>query len=254
MTDEQRIRELVRRVVYRTVGRTEPPSATAPPSSRLVTERDVQDIPVGETLAVPAGALVTPLARQVALERRVRIERAAVPAAAATAEPALDVRPGKTSRPERVVAIGADHGGVELKRVLVELVRSLGYEIIDCGTHGADPVDYPDIAVAVAELVAGGRAARGILVDGAGIGSCMAANKVPGVRAALCYDEATAVNSREHNHANVVTLGAGMIGASLAKKIVTTWLETPAGGGRHQRRVDKITAIEQRFGRAGARP
>ena len=134
------------------------------------------------------------------------------------------------------------------KKVLAELVRSLGYEVIDGGTHGADPVDYPDIAVAVAELVAGGRAARGILVDGAGIGSCMAANKVPGVRAALCYDEATAVNSREHNHANVLTLGAGLIGVNLARKIVTTWLETPAGGGRHQRRVDKITAIEHRFG------
>jgi ribose 5-phosphate isomerase B len=112
-------------------------------------------------------------------------------------------------------------------------------------------VDYPDIALAVGELVAGGSAGRGILIDGAGIGSCMAANKVPGVRAALCYDFATAVNSREHNHANVLTLGAGMVSGEQARRIVTTWLETPAGGGRHQRRVNKITSIERRFSRPG---
>ena len=108
-------------------------------------------------------------------------------------------------------------------------------------------MDYPDLAFAVARLVSAGQAARGILVDGAGIGSAMAANKVPGVRAALCYDHATAVNSREHNDANVLTLGAGLIGPALARQIVETWLATPFGGGRHQRRVDKIIAIEQRF-------
>jgi ribose 5-phosphate isomerase B len=96
-------------------------------------------------------------------------------------------------------------------------------------------------------LVSQGRAARGILVDGAGIGSCMAANKVPGVRAAMCYDQSTALNSREHNDANVLTLGAGLIGEALARQIVKTWLETPFGGGRHARRVDKIMQIEGRF-------
>ena len=105
--------------------------------------------------------------------------------------------------------------------------------------------------MAVAQLVAQGRAWRGILVDGAGIGSCMAANKVPGVRAALCYDAATAVNSRAHNDANVLTLGAGMIGPELGRQIVETWLETPAGGGRHARRVEKIMEIERRFLRGG---
>jgi ribose 5-phosphate isomerase B len=131
--------------------------------------------------------------------------------------------------------------------MLKEFLAGLGYPVADCGTHSADAVDYPDLAYAVARLVASGQAWRGIVVDGAGIGSAMAANKVPGVRAALCYDHATAVNSREHNDANVLTLGAGLIGANLAKQIVQTWLATPFGGGRHQRRVDKIAEIEKRF-------
>ena len=126
-------------------------------------------------------------------------------------------------------------------------ISELGYEVLDCGTGSAESVDYPDYALAVGQHVAQGGAWRGILVDGAGIGSCMAANKVPGVRAAMCYDEATAVNSREHNDANVLTLGAGLIGPSLSRQIVETWLKTPSGGGRHARRVEKIMDIERRF-------
>lgn len=145
------------------------------------------------------------------------------------------------------VAFGADHGGLALKEILKEFVSGLGYSIIDCGTHSTDAVDYPDLAYAVAKLVSAGEARFGIVVDGAGIGSAMAANKVPGVRAALCYDNATAVNSREHNDANVLTLGAGLIGVNLAKQIVQTWLVTPFGGGRHQKRIDKIIEIEKRF-------
>lgn len=145
------------------------------------------------------------------------------------------------------VAFGADHGGFALKETLKEFVSGLGYSIIDCGTHSTEAVDYPDLAYAVAKLVSAGEARFGIVVDGAGIGSAMAANKVPGVRAALCYDYATAVNSREHNDANVLTLGAGLIGVNLAKQIVQTWLATSFGGGRHQKRVDKIVEIEKRF-------
>ena len=147
----------------------------------------------------------------------------------------------------KVVAIGADHGGFALKEILKSFLVENDYQVIDCGTHTKDSVDYPDIALAVAELVSSGKAWRGVIIDGAGIGSCMAANKVPGVRAALCYDYATAVNSREHNDANVLTLGAGLIGVSLAKQIVSTWLGTAFGGGRHARRVDKIIAIENQF-------
>jgi|SRR5579859_3766236 len=147
------------------------------------------------------------------------------------------------------VAIGADHGGYPLKEILKPFLAGLGYNMVDCGTHSTDPVDYPDLAYAVARLVGSGEAWRGIVVDGAGIGSAMAANKVPGVRAALCYDHATAVNSREHNDANVLTLGAGLIGPNLAQQIAATWLATEFGGGRHQRRVDKIVDIERRFSR-----
>lgn len=152
---------------------------------------------------------------------------------------------------QRTIAIGTDHGGVDLKAILKQELISLGYEVIDCGTHTKDSVDYPDIARDVAQLVASGKACRGVIIDGAGIGSCMAANKVPGVRAAMCYDYATAVNSREHNNANVLTLGAGLIEVNLAQRILKTWLDTEFGGGRHARRVDKITAIEQSYFRNG---
>lgn len=150
-----------------------------------------------------------------------------------------------------VVAIGTDHGGVDLKEILKKDLLDNGYEVIDVGTHTKDAVDYPDIALAVAQKVASGEACRGVIIDGAGIGSCMAANKVPGIRAALCYDYATAVNSREHNKANVLTLGAGLIGTNLAKQILNTWLTTEFGGDRHARRIDKITAIEKRFTKDG---
>ena len=185
-------------------------------------EATVREVAAGATLTVPRGALVTPLARQAALDRRITLQEEGAPAAGESKTPV-----------QQRIAIGADHGGYALKEALKPHLQTLGYEVVDCGTHNTDAVDYPDIAYAVARLVADGKCANGIIVDGAGIGSCMAANKVPGVRAALCYDHATAVNSREHNHANVLTLGAGLIGANLAKQIVTDWLATPFGPGRH---------------------
>jgi ribose 5-phosphate isomerase B len=160
---------------------------------------------------------------------------------------------GPRNGSQGTVAFGADHGGFALKETLKEYVAGLGYAVIDCGTHSTEAVDYPDLAYAVARLVSTGEAWRGIVVDGAGLGSCMAANKVPGVRAALCYDHATAVNSREHNDANVLTLGAGLIGPALAKQIAQTWLSTAFGGGRHQKRVDKIVEIEHRFSKASVK-
>ncbi len=148
---------------------------------------------------------------------------------------------------QRVVAIGTDHGGLALKEILKQELINQGFQVLDCGTNTAESVDYPDIALSVAELVASGEAWRGVVIDGAGIGSCMVANKVPGVRAAMCYDFATAVNSREHNDANVLSLGAGLIGTTLAKQILNTWLTTEFGGGRHARRVDKLRVIERMF-------
>jgi ribose 5-phosphate isomerase B len=162
-----------------------------------------------------------------------------------TDEPAAQLAPSTPAK-HGVVAIGSDHGGFAMKGELKLYLHGNGYDVLDCGTDSPDAVDYPDFAEAVALKVASGEAWRGIVIDGAGIGSCMAANKVPGVRAALCHDHATAVNSREHNDANVLTLGAGLIGLALAKQIVNTWLLTEFGGGRHAKRVEKIMAIEGR--------
>lgn len=147
------------------------------------------------------------------------------------------------------VYIGSDHGGFELKEHLKKFIEKLGYPIFDMGTYSKDPVDYPDFAFLVADRVAHEVDACGIMIDGAGMGSAVAANKVPGIRAAACYDTYAANNSREHNDTNVLTLGSQITGRGLAERIVETWLKTPFAGGRHCRRVDKIMAIEKRFTR-----
>ncbi len=147
---------------------------------------------------------------------------------------------------QKAIAIGADHGGFELKAVLINFLSEKGYKVEDCGTFSKVSVDYPDFALAVAQKVASGQVWRGIMIDGAGIGSNMAANKVKGIRSAMCYDHATASNAREHNDANLLCLGAGLLGVNLVKQIVTTFLETEFGGGRHASRVDKIMEIEKR--------
>ena len=214
-----------------------------------VTESDVQSVPVGGQLRVSPQAMITPLARDIALERRIDLVQDPIPVTSATAQRQPQPRSVSTPGTGSKVALGADHGGLEMKNDLKSYLAELGYDVVDCGTHDTASVDYPDFAYAVAKLVAEGRAWRGIMVDGAGIGSCMAANKVPGVRAAMCYDHATAINSREHNDANVLTLGGVLLGRSLARQIVKTWLETSFGGDRHARRVDKIMDIEQRFAR-----
>lgn len=170
------------------------------------------------------------------------------PGTEASAEPAASPAPaGEHSARSEAIALGADHGGFRLKEALKTFLIDKGWQVDDCGTHGPDAVDYPDLAHAVARKVGSGQCRWGVIVDGAGIGSCMTANKVPGVRAALCYDLSSAKNSREHNHANVLTLGAGLIGEGLAKQIVETWLATPWGPDRHARRVQKISQVEGRY-------
>ncbi len=165
---------------------------------------------------------------------------------------AVDEAIGTAETDGEAIAIGCDHGGYRLKQLLGDHLREKGYSVHDCGSMGNDAVDYPDFAHAVGNLVGTGACRWGIMVDGAGIGSAMVANKVPGVRAALCYDLSTARNSREHNHANVLTLGAGMVGENLALQIVDEWLATPWGADRHARRVEKITEVEQRYLRSEA--
>ena len=155
--------------------------------------------------------------------------------------------PGTRSVPLADIAIGADHGGFHLKQRIAAELREHGFTVHDCGTDSAESVDYPDFAHTVAGLVAQGGCRWGIVVDGAGIGSAVVANKVPGVRAAACWDVSSARNSREHNHANVLALGAGLLGENLALHIVQAWLSTAWGGGRHARRVEKIVEIERRY-------
>ena len=173
---------------------------------------------------------------------RAAVERALGPESAPSAAAAADVSAAAARR----VAVGSDHGGYELKEILKRAIaEDLGWTVQDCGTHSTEAVDYPDYAAAVAREVASGRCARGIVVDAAGIGSSMAANKVAGVRCALCHDDATAVNAREHNDANVMALGAKVVHRGLATRLVRLFLTTPFGGGRHERRVRKIMALER---------
>ncbi len=178
-----------------------------------------------------------------------RILDGVVDADAAGSEAAKVVSDQQERTPGDSIAIGADHGGYPLKERIAFKLKESGWEVVDCGTDSHESVDYPDFAHAVARKVASGECRWGIVIDGAGIGSAMAANKVPGVRAATCYDISSARNSREHNHANVLSLGAGLIGEGLAWQIVEEWLATEWAGGRHARRVAKIDAIERQYSR-----
>lgn len=202
----------------------------------LVTVEMIARVERGGSLRVPSGAIVTDLARDEAWRRGIRLEERAT-----------------TDAGRLRVAIAADHGGFRLKTDVVEWVRGLGHEAFDLGTRDENAVDYPDYARAVAESVASRNADLGIVIDGAGIGSAMAANKVPGVRAANCWNVAAARNAREHNYANVLTLGAKMISALDAHDVVRAFLSTPLGEERHQKRVKKITDIERAYGRVDAR-
>jgi ribose 5-phosphate isomerase B len=191
------------------------------------------DVPISGELRVATGAIITPSARDLAKDRGVKIVE--VPAdQISSAVP-----------PEKVVALGSDHGGFALKEKLKPIFEEYGLHITDIGVHEEKLVDYPDIARQVAELVARGDAARGVIIDGAGIGSCIVANKFPGVRAALCYDKASARNSREHNDSNILTLGGRLLTSTQAEDVLRVWLSTPFGGGRYAARVQKITEIEK---------
>jgi len=145
----------------------------------------------------------------------------------------------------RSVALGSDHGAVTQKGMRKTYLETLGYRVVDVGCFGAEKVDYPDIAVAVCRRVVSGDCERGIVMDGAGIGSCIAANKIKGIRAALCYDIRTVINSREHNNANVLSLGGPLHDAGQLCEMARVWLQTRFGGGRHMVRVNKIMALER---------
>ena len=197
----------------------------------------------GRSITVPPDALVTALAAELAASAGISIVRQDAAVLSAKA-PGVAAAPGGAGLR---VAIGSDHGGFILKKAVAEYLPSLGVRVIDVGTLSEEPCDYPDFAYMVAKTVADAQAELGIMIDGAGIGSCMVVNKIPGIRGACCAHEFTARSAREHNSANVLTLGSRVIGVELAKSIVRTFVETPFAGGRHESRVQKITDVEQRF-------
>jgi ribose 5-phosphate isomerase B len=196
---------------------------------QLITEEDIRSAPAGSTLRINEKALVTPLASDLARARHITLER-------------TQVSTGENRVPRRI-AIGADHGGFEMKEELKKVLDALGCQYQDFGTNSTSAVDYPDFAQAVGLAVSRKTCDLGIMIDGAGIGSCMVANKIPGVRAAMCYDEASARNSREHNGANVLTLGGKTISDEKMREVVKVWLSTDLTEERHRRRVAKIDAM-----------
>ena len=212
---------------------------------QVLTERDILQAwhEKKSPLAVPAGMLITPAARDAARVYKIELRREGE----ATKPVAPVASPPLAPQTKGVIAIGADHGGYALKEQIKTFLRELGYHSQDFGAFNEAPVDYPDVAEAVATEVANGKAWRGIIIDGAGIGSAMAANKIPGVLAANCHDVYTARNSREHNNANVLTLGSRNLGIDIVREVVQVWLATGFGGGRNLRRVEKISALEKKF-------
>jgi ribose 5-phosphate isomerase B len=200
----------------------------------MITEDDVRGLEPGAVLRIGEDARLTPLAADIIKERKIEIIR-------------RTSRRG--SKASKLVAVGADHGGFKMKEELKRLLSDLGHKVQDFGTDSESAVDYPDFAHAVARAVADGVADLGIIVDGAGVGSAMTANKVPGVRAAACYSVAVARNSREHNDANVLSLGSKTITSAEMREIVTAWLATEISEDRHRKRVAKIDAIQRQYQR-----
>jgi ribose 5-phosphate isomerase B len=203
-------------------------------SKSLITEDDLRGLEPGSRVRVAHDVRFTPLARDIIAERSIHLIRKEARG------PVL-----KAS----VVAVASDHGGYEYKQQIKQFLQGLGLKVIDLGTNSKEAVDYPDYAHAAAKAVGNGQADAAVIIDGAGIGSAMAANKVPGVRAAACYTEALARNSREHNGANVLTLGSGQNSLDEVKAIVKTFLTTEISEDRHKKRVEKIDSIQRQYSR-----
>jgi ribose 5-phosphate isomerase B len=200
----------------------------------LITEDDLRGLEAGSRIRIAAEAKFTPLAQDLIAERRIEL---------------LRKEPRQSSINIRSIAIGADHGGFEAKEALIAYLSELGLKVRDFGTNSKDAVDYPDFAHAVAQAVGAGHVDIGIVIDGAGIGSAISANKVPGVRAAACYSVSLAKNSREHNGANLLTLGSGQNTVNELKEIVEAFLSTELSEERHKRRVSKIDDIDRQYRR-----
>jgi len=193
------------------------------------------------TMTIAPNALVTPLAADAARAGGLALQRG-TPDLAPSAH-------ADHAAPPKSLAIGSDHGGHAMKTELIPVLEKAGYHVLDVGTDAPTSCDYPDFAYGVARMVSSGRTRLGIMIDGAGIGSAMVCNKVPGIRAACAYNEFTAWNARAHNNANVLTLGSRTLGIEVVKRIVDVFLTTDFEGGRHAARIAKLTDIETRFAR-----
>ncbi|HEY2906266.1 MAG TPA: RpiB/LacA/LacB family sugar-phosphate isomerase [Vicinamibacterales bacterium] len=204
----------------------------------IITEADARVLARGETVMLARGGHVTPLAEDTLRELRITVTREGQASAEdLSLVPRADVR---------ILAIASDHTGIKLRQMLVAFLRGRGLAVNDLGTDGPDAVDYPDVAASVARLVASGEADAGIVIDGAGIGSAIAANKVRGIRAVMATTETIARYSREHNGANVLTLGASLVGPEEARAIVVAWLAASMREPRYIRRLAKIRDLETR--------
>ena len=256
MSDEtrDRVRALVREVLAKASPDSVPPPEQPPSrfvqvapenetvanvtrdesSKSIITEDDVRGLERGATLRIAQDARLTPLAADIVREKQIEIVH-------------RSSRSG--SKASKLIAVGADHGGFQMKEELKAYLVELGHRIHDFGTNSEDAVDYPDFAHAVARSVADGSSDVGIIIDGAGVGSAMTANKVPGVRAAACYSVALARNSREHNGANVLSLGSKTINSKEMREIVGAWLSSELSEDRHRKRVAKIDAIQKQYQR-----
>jgi ribose 5-phosphate isomerase B len=204
---------------------------------RLITEDDVKKVLKNgdKEIIVEAGAVLTPLAKDRILHSGLKV----VENASSAASSVLNT--------QTKIAIGSDHTGVKMKKILYDYLKKKGFDLFDVGTFTEDSVDYPDIAFNVANRVAVGEVKFGIILDATGIPSAITANKVPGIRAATCYNEFSAKSSREHNDANILVVGARALGEETIKSIVDVWLSSNFLGDRHQKRLDKIKAIEEKF-------
>lgn len=232
--EKQTVPTRIIQVVPTTEEKEEPAWARDESAKMIITEDDVRGLEAGAKLRIAEGAKLTPLAADIVRERKIELIR-------------RQTRRGSSAI--RHVAIGADHGGYKMKEELKSFLNELGHQVRDFGTNSEDAVDYPDFAHAVAKAVSDGVADVGIIIDGAGVGSAMTANKVPNVRAAACYSVAVAKNSREHNGANVLTLGSKTISSKEMREIVEAWLTTDMTEDRHKKRVAKIMAVERQYAR-----
>jgi len=205
-------------------------------SFEIITEADARTLEIGTSVTLKPGGHVTPLAADTLKARRITVLSGIAEASLDGLAPVAEIR---------TIAIGSDHSGVALKAKLRDHLRQRGLSVLDVGTEGSDPVDYPDIAAQVARLVARKEVDAAIVIDGAGLGSAIAANKIAGARAAMCNDKTLARYSREHNGANVLALGATLVSVEDAKAIVETWLATPMVEARYIRRLAKLRALER---------